>query len=175
MVFQQIQQREIAECTVLGMQTSVSKLSSSLESMSRDIAEDEGVISLLRGDAERIRDDVVKRVTEYTATGNPITAVQENVLGTIGVIMLRIGIASNDRLFHSNRSDIYISAKPPTYQPQQVSSKSNGHAPNSSESALAVESLDAPLKLKWASGSASKSQVKSLVDIQKEELSRKAN
>merc|ERR1712071_284469 len=162
-------QREIAECTALGMTTNVSKMQSLLVQNSGYIVEDEGVVSLLRRDAESMRDQVIERVTTYISVGNVLTPSLETVLISIGYILARIGIDSSHRLFNTSLNG------------NSVPNKTNNIFPGVTQNVLPTVSQETPLvvnespplKLSWASKSAPKSEVKSLVDIQKEELSRK--
>lgn len=158
-------QREIAECTALGMATNVSKMANSLDVLNRNIMEDEGVISLLRSDAEKMRDDIIERAKDYSASGNTITSSQDNLLKTLGLVMTRVGIKCNNPIFSQTQENNIVKEK---------QSKSNGFHPEQIVPPPGMEAAAPNLKLSWASSASSKSQVKkSLVDIQREELSRK--
>lgn len=160
-------QREIAECTALGMATNVSKMMASLETYSSNAEEDERVILLLRNDAERMRDVVIEKTSDYLEVGNILTTNHENLLRTMGNLFTRIGIARAHVFFNTNEET--MEKKPMFTKSQEYANgaEQNGHATTNGEAA-------APLKLSWASRSTPKSTAKSLVDIQKEELSRKA-
>lgn len=166
-------QREIAECTALGMATNVSKMSSSLETLSRNIAEDEAVIGLLRADSETMRDDLVGRVTEYTVASNVLTPSHQTILNAIGFLLTRIGISSNFHLFNTNRVQNSVQVKPALYQEKKEDTSKTNILPPVQQEPPVVEPMAPPIKLSWAARSAPKSTAKSLVDIQKEELSRK--
>jgi len=148
------------------MATNVSKMTSSLDSLNRNRAEDEGVISLLRGDAEKIRDDIISRFSDYSSSSNIVTPSHENLLKTIGSILSRVGIDYNHLIFSSTQEKNII---------QETKIESNGLHPEQIAPPPGIEPSLPNLKLSWASSVASKSQAKSLVDIQREELSRKVN
>ena len=160
-------QREIAECTALGMATNVSKMMASLETYSSNAEEDEGVILLLRNDAEGMRDIVIEKTSEYLSMGYILTSNHETLLHTMGNLFPRIGIACSHMLFNSSEETEEKKQMFTKSQEYSNGKEQNGHTITNGETAP-------PLKLSWASRSAPKSTAKSLVDIQKEELSRKA-
>lgn len=179
-----MKQREIAECTALGMATNVSSMSDSLEQINSDIAEDEGIAAALRVEAGAARDSLIERVNEYTNTRNMLNSSHRNLLIEIGSIFSKIGIS------HGNSSIFLRQAPIPTpesvllqaeYALQQTGQAPISRPPPNIEPTVVAKeevangSAPAPMpKLSWAVQSAPKKpQAKSLRDIQLEEMTKK--
>jgi len=165
-------QREIAECSALGMATNVSKMTSSLETFRRNILEDQGVISALQQEAEGMRDDLIERTEDFKSAGNVLSASLEAILGSIGALLTRIRLDASNPLFTPSPilqtkpigTSRYGSSSQPVSNP--VTKSPSVQPPVEKASALMP-------KFSWAARSASKKAGgKSLVDIQKEEMTK---
>eukprot|EP00586_Coscinodiscus_wailesii_P009575 CAMPEP_0172503552 /NCGR_PEP_ID=MMETSP1066-20121228/170362_1 /TAXON_ID=671091 /ORGANISM="Coscinodiscus wailesii, Strain CCMP2513" /LENGTH=874 /DNA_ID=CAMNT_0013279345 /DNA_START=92 /DNA_END=2716 /DNA_ORIENTATION=- len=91
-------QREVAECTALGMATNVSQMTQSLDEISRNITEDEAAIAALCDEAENMRDELIKKTKEYAALGRDIKASDRSILTEIGTLLTRIGVGCDNQV-----------------------------------------------------------------------------
>lgn len=169
-------QREIAECTALGMATNVSKMTNSLDTFSRNVLEDQAVISALQREAESMRDELLANIAAFTSAGNVLTSSHGSILGSIGALLSRIRIDNSDPLFACisvvNSQIVGSLSFPhtgdeitsPSHIPQPVTQPPPPVAP------IAKPTHTIP-KLSWAAAP-KKAGVKSLRDIQKEEMTK---
>mmetsp|Transcript_461 Transcript_461/g.1401 ORF Transcript_461/g.1401 Transcript_461/m.1401 type:complete len:850 (-) Transcript_461:280-2829(-) len=93
-------EREIAECQALGMVTNVAQMNLQLKQTRRNIDDDNAVVSALRSEAEKMRDEFMKQMNEYNVASassgveanRAFSSLQLSVLTGIKDAMSRIGI-----------------------------------------------------------------------------------
>jgi hypothetical protein len=187
------QEREIQECTALGMTTNVHQMTQSLAITRENIAEDYGVVAALRAEAELIRDDITKRIGQFKAAlfdqqSNQTLCI--SILNGILAAMSRIGIDDSGGIGKyiasmiesgtgagtlGNGSVAPLDFSGTTVTPDHahgMNGNTNGNMP------VSMPKPPSPPKKfgGWGSSAgniASKAGGKSLLDIQKEELSAK--
>lgn len=168
-------QREIAECSALGMATNVSKMAGSLDTFRRNIVEDQGVIAALRQEAEGMRDDLIERTEDYKH-GNVLGPSHEATLAGIGALLKRIGLDASHPLF--TPPPVVLSSSKPLVTSSRYSAPPVSQSVTTSNPPpppVVVKAAAAAMpKFSWAARSASKKVAggKSLVDIQKEEMTK---
>eukprot|EP00978_Attheya_sp_CCMP212_P003810 scaffold8069_cov52-Attheya_sp.AAC.6 len=187
-------EREIQECTALGMTTNVHQMTQSLAITRENIAEDYGVVAALRGEAELMRDDITKRIGEFKAAlsfdQQSNQTLHVSILNGILAAMSRIGISDSGGIvkYIASMSESGTgagtlgngSATPLDFSGTMVNPV-HAHGMNGNTNAeMPVAMIKPPSPPKkfggWGSSAgsvASKAGGKSLLDIQREELSAK--
>jgi len=192
-------QSETTEFTALGLTTNVTKMTQSLEEFSRNISDDESVLSALRLEADKMQADLVERLDQYiNAPGNRIlTTMQRSAVSQIMESLSRIGsdfsqlsslMKPNDTCNGSrnytladltNDAERNVPAKPDPViasLPPTMSHRGQRRVTNEQQPPIIESSFNLRPKLNWAvrnGAPTQKKEVKSLLDIQKEELSAK--
>jgi len=174
--------REIAECSALGMATNVSKMSSSLDTFRRNILEDQNVVSALQREAETMRDELIERTEDFIKMSAvpTLSPSQYATLSTIDGYLSRIRIDASNPLFR-NSSMANVAAEPPRQsQPQQpirkpIKTRQQYQQQPPPPSAEPVVKTSMP-KFSWGGRTTTQNKAggKSLVDIQKEELTKQS-
>ncbi|KAL7463817.1 hypothetical protein ACHAXS_004174 [Conticribra weissflogii] len=212
-------ERELQECTMLGMTTNVETTTQNLRNLKAHVDEDNVVIDALRGDAKAMRSDLIRRVEDYMElmkneevdadiTTEVLTPSHIATLEGISIELTGIGFYDDQdgglgKIFskipkrgciaqstegcdeaspgHDNDNSSYIgtvdgsSPSPLTIPLDKV--QTNGHSLPShvhGSSASVVAKPTMP-KFSWASkaNDVPKNEKKSLLDIQREEMSAK--
>mmetsp|Transcript_10408 Transcript_10408/g.13988 ORF Transcript_10408/g.13988 Transcript_10408/m.13988 type:complete len:549 (-) Transcript_10408:124-1770(-) len=185
-------EREINECAVLDMTTNVNHMTHQLSTNRQNIEEDNAAIAALRGDAEKMRDNLMRQLEEYDSeSGEAFSALHMSVLNGIASAMTRIGLASDGGLAeyllsHSAKIATTENGAGPDTTPVHTTDVVNGgngfdrvenrELSNPSEPPPVPQKTVKLPKLSWAVKTISeKKPIKSLLDIQKEELSAKSS
>lgn len=187
-------QREIVQFKELGLTTNVNQMIQSSDEIKRNISEDESVLSALCLEADKMQTSLYERVMDYVndPTGNYVLSSSDMAaLSNIIQSISRIGVTSQLSSFmppsdissniNGSRNfattlDVPISA--PTAISQQSIRRPvpQQHQPPPPPQPVVSESVSLKPMFKWGvrSGApAEKKEVKSLLDIQKEEMSAK--
>jgi len=179
-------QHEVAECTALGMRANVSQMTQSLEEIEKNISDDGAVVAALSAEAEQMRDNLIQHAEHYVALGKELTRNDYSTLREIGVQLSRIGIDCSNFVLLMPQS---VAFPPHNFkqqtQPQSIAEQISFDPPstsvNKASSVLPQQPTAAPVvlpwpKLSWAmpKQAEKKVEIKSLRDIQNEEMSAKA-
>jgi len=179
-------QHQVAECTALGMRANVSQMAQSLEEIEKNISDDRAVVAALSAEAEKMRDTLIQHTENYAALGKELTRNDYSTLREIGVQLSRIGIDCSNPILLMPQP---VAFPPHNFeqQPQQqsiaeqISLNPHSMGVNKASSVLPQQPtagpVDLPLpKLSWAmpKQATKKVEIKSLRDIQNEEMSAKA-
>jgi len=171
-------QLETVQFAAMGLTTNVNQMNQSLDEISRNITEDESVLSALRLEAAKMESSLCERIKDYVnaPTGSCVlSSVHRAALSNI-IQSLRISDVDGVSKLSSflPPSDINESRSVPIATPPIIRQPAP-QPPQQQPQANAPVSLK-PM-LNWATmgrrAPAQKKEVKSLLDIQKEEMSAK--
>jgi len=195
-------QRETAQFTALGLTTNVSKMNQSLEEISRNISDDQTVLSALRSESEKMQNILIDRIQDYVSVmKTSISSTHEAMLADLVKSMSIIGINSTPTSIFSQHNGgsgvgaLNLTSSPVVVEtgvgaritPKQPVGATGGVTSIMPSQAAApasrvVQQKSAPVeppkpRLGWAvrngTGPVKKKEVKSFLDIQKEEMSAK--